>query len=149
MIADRRALAVIAPLPSRCSVSFNVCNYNCAHELVNSMTMRRIWTVRARRNCWNLGIQRWFADTARGKVCNFAFLTSPGGKFYEFFVTSALVIHPLTAKNRPCELIWACALNRKNMVVLLLQMFSQLCFCLQDFKIVKLLLAAVSTIGLK
>ena len=38
-----------------------------------------------------LRVQRWFADTARGKVCNFAFLTSSGGKFYEFFVTFALV----------------------------------------------------------
>ena len=28
------------------------------------------------------GIQRWFADTARGKVCDFAFLTSSGGKFF-------------------------------------------------------------------
>ena len=53
---------------------------------------------------------------ARGKVCNFAFLTSSGGKFYEFFVTSALVIHPLTVKNRPCALIRSCALNRKNTV---------------------------------
>ena len=54
------------------------------------------------------------ADTARGKVCNFAFLTSSGGKFYEFFVTFALVIHPLTVKNRPCAIIRSCALNRKN-----------------------------------
>ena len=28
-----------------------------------------------------LRIQRWFADTAGGKVCNFAFLTSSGGNF--------------------------------------------------------------------
>ena len=48
---------------------------------------------------------------------NFAFLTSSGGKFYEFFVTFLLVIHPLTVKNRPCALIWACALNRKNTVI--------------------------------
>ena len=54
----------------------------------------------------------------KGNLCNFAFLTSSGGKFYEFFVTFALVIHPLTVKNRPCALIWACALNRKNTVVL-------------------------------
>ena len=54
--------------------------------------------------------------TARGKVCNFAFLTSSGGKFYEFFVTFALVIHPLTVKNKPCALIWACVLNRKKTV---------------------------------
>ena len=84
MIADRRALAVIAPLRSRCSVSLDVCSYNRAREIVN----------------WS----------------NFAFLTSSGGKFYKFFVTFALVIHPLTVKNRPCALIWACALNRKNTV---------------------------------
>ena len=29
----------------------------------------------------------------------------------------ALAIPPLTVKNRPCGLIWAYALNRKNMVV--------------------------------
>ena len=33
-----------------------------------------------------------FADTARGKVCDFAFLTSSGGKFYKFFAIFALVI---------------------------------------------------------
>ena len=44
-------------------------------------------------------------------MCNFAFLTSSGGKFYEFFVTFALVIHPLTVKKRPCALSWACALD--------------------------------------
>ena len=64
-----------------------------------------------------LRIQRWFADTARGKVFDFAFLTSSGGKFYKFFTTFALAIPPLTVKNRPCALIWACALNRKNTVV--------------------------------
>ena len=47
---------------------------------------------------------------------NFTFLTSSGGKFYKFFVTFALVIHHLTVKNRPCVLIWACALNPKNTV---------------------------------
>ena len=72
--------------------------------------------LRARGNCWNCRIQHWFAETARGKVCNFAFLTPSGRKFYEFFVTFALVIHPLTVKNRACALIWACALNRKNTV---------------------------------
>ena len=56
------------------------------------------------------------ADTARGKVCDFAFLTSSGGKFYEFFMTVALAIPPLTMKNRPCALIQACALNWKNTV---------------------------------
>ena len=33
-----------------------------------------------------------------------------------FFMTFVLAIPPLTMKNRPCELIWACALNRKNTV---------------------------------
>ena len=56
----------------------------------------------------NCRIQRWFADTARGKVCDFPFLTSYGGKFYEFFMTVALAIPPLTVKNRPCALIRAC-----------------------------------------
>ena len=32
-------------------------------------------------------------------------------------MTFALAIHPLTMKNRPCVLIWACALNRKNTVL--------------------------------
>ena len=36
-----------------------------------------------------------FAYSARGKVCDFAFLTSSGGKFYEFFMTIALAIPPL------------------------------------------------------
>ena len=55
-------------------------------------------------NCRNGGIQRWFADTARGKVCDFAFLTSSGGKLYEFFMTFALAIPPLTVKNWPVRL---------------------------------------------
>ena len=46
------------------------------------------------------------------KVCDFVFLTSSGGKFYEFFIAFTLVIPPLTVKNRPC------ALNRKNTVYL-------------------------------
>ena len=36
----------------------------------------------------------------------------------EFFVVFALVIHPLTTKNRPCALISACALNRKTTVMI-------------------------------
>ena len=58
--------------------------------------------MRARRNCKNVGIQRWFAHSARGKVFDFAFLASSGGKFYEFFMTFALAIPPLTVKNRGC-----------------------------------------------
>ena len=99
MIADRSVLDVIAPLRSRCSVCLEVCR------------MCRAW-----RKCWNCGIQRWFADTARGKVCDFAFLTFSRGKFYEIFMTVALAIPPLTVKNSPCALIRACALNRKNTV---------------------------------
>ena len=53
----------------------------------------------------------------------FAFLTSSGGKFYEFFMTVALAIPPLTMKNRPCALIRACALNQKNMVHVNLTIF--------------------------
>ena len=53
------------------------------------------------------------SDTARGKVCDFAFLTSSSS---EFFVTFALVVPPLTVKNRPYAHIWACALNQKNTV---------------------------------
>ena len=40
MIADRRALAVIAPLHSRCSVSVDICNYNRAREIVNWSIIR-------------------------------------------------------------------------------------------------------------
>ena len=57
---------------------------------------------------------------ARGKVCDFAFLTSSGGggggKFYEFFITFGLAIPPLTVKNRGDALIWDHALNRANTV---------------------------------
>ena len=35
--------------------------------------------------------------SARGKVCDFAF---SGGSFYEFFMTIALAIPPLTVKNK-------------------------------------------------
>ena len=52
----------------------------------------------------------------RQKYIIFAFLTSSGGKFYEFFMTFVLAIPPLTVNNRPCALNWACALNRKNTV---------------------------------
>ena len=49
------------------------------------------------------------------------FLLLLGGSFTSFSVTFALVIPPLTVKNRPCALIWACALNRKNMVLTVLE----------------------------
>ena len=119
MIAEWSVLAVIAPLSSRCSVCLDVCRMWKDCLLVNYTIMRHIWTVKERRNCWNCGIQRGFVDTARGKVCDFAFLTSSGGKFYAFFMTVALAIPPLIVKNRRFALIWACALNRKNMVVVL------------------------------
>ena len=56
-----------------------------------------------------------FADTARGKVCDFAFLTSSGGKF---LITIALAIPPLTVKNRGGggALTRDCALNWANTV---------------------------------
>ena len=44
------------------------------------------------------------------KLCDFAFLTSSGGKFYEFFMTVALAIPPLTVKNREgCACSGQCA----------------------------------------
>ena len=78
--------------------------------------MRQIWTVRARRKCWNDGIQRWFAHLERGKVCDFAFLLL-GGSFTSLFMTIALAIPPLTVKNRGGgALIQDRALNRANTV---------------------------------
>ena len=41
MIADRRALAVIAPLRSRCLVSLDVCSYNLTREIVN---WSKVWS---------------------------------------------------------------------------------------------------------
>ena len=52
----------------------------------------------------------WFADTARGKVYDFAFLTSSGGKFYKFFMTVVLAVPPLTVKIRDVHLIGHVAL---------------------------------------
>ena len=60
---------------------------------------------------------------ANRRVCDFAFFTSSGGKFYEFFMTVALAIPPHLVKNRPSAIIWACALNRKNTVMLEALMF--------------------------
>ena len=54
---------------------------------------------------------------ARGKVCDLAFLTSSGGKFYAFFMTIALAIAPLTVKNRGDALIRDRALNQANTVL--------------------------------
>ena len=45
-------------------------------------------------------IQRWFAHFARGKVCDFAFLTSSGGKFYEFFYDNCAIHSPANRENR-------------------------------------------------
>ena len=54
---------------------------------------------------------------ARGKVCELAFLNSSGGKFSKFFMTVALVVPPLTVKDRHVRLIGHVrALNRTNMV---------------------------------
>ena len=46
------------------------------------------------------------------------FLLLLGGSFTSFswHLRWSVVIHPLTVKYRPCALIWACALNRKNTV---------------------------------
>ena len=46
-------------------------------------------------------------------------------------MTVALAIPPLTVKNRPCALIWACALNRKN-TVFGLNLNSRNCECSQS-----------------
>ena len=40
MIADGRALAIIAPFRSRCSVSLDVCSYNRAREIINWSIVR-------------------------------------------------------------------------------------------------------------
>ena len=41
---------------------------------------------------------------AIGRVCDLAFLTSSGGKFYKFFMRVALAVPPLTMKNRHVRL---------------------------------------------
>ena len=91
MIADQRALAVIGPLRSRCSVSLDVYSYNHAREIVNWSIVRPCseyeqWERKGTAEiAETAGIQRWFADTARGKVCNFAFFLLPlGGSFKSF-----------------------------------------------------------------
>ena len=76
MIAGRSVLGVIAPVCSRCPIFLDL---RGMRKIVNWSIMRRIRTVGAYRNCRNCGIQRWFADMGRGKVCDFAFLTSSGG----------------------------------------------------------------------
>ena len=48
---------------------------------------------------------------ARGKECDFAFLTSSGGKFYKFFMTIALAIPPLNVKK---NILFAYDLHLKN-----------------------------------
>ena len=106
MIADRGVMAIVLPLRYRCLAYLRLLVlqtrmlWDC--WLVNKMIMRRIWTARAQRNCRNGRIQCWFADTAKGKVCDFAFLTSSRGKFY---MTVALAIPTLTVKNRSVRLI--------------------------------------------
>ena len=56
--------------------------------------------------CWNGGIQCWFADTARGKVCDFAFLTSYGGEVLRFFHDNCSSHSSLTVKNRGCGCVF-------------------------------------------
>ena len=60
----------------------------------------------AEYDCRNGRIQCWLADTARGKVCDFAFLSSSGGKFYKFLLTVALTISPLSVNNWHVRVIW-------------------------------------------
>ena len=71
-----------------------------------------------RRNCQNGGIQRWFAITARGKLCDFAFLTSSGGEVLQVFHDICAGHSPSHRKKLACVLnIRVCALNRANMVM--------------------------------
>ena len=79
------------------------------------MIMRWIWTVRAQRDCWNGGIQRWFADTTRGKVC---VLVTSGGRFNIRRRSLALAGPPISAY----ALIRDCALIQENTVTILWQL---------------------------
>ena len=58
------------------------------------------------------GLQTWQEE----RYVILLFLLLLGEVLRVFFITFALVIPPLTMKNRPCALIWACVLNRKNTV---------------------------------
>ena len=119
MIADRRALAVIAPLRPRCSVSLETFAATIAHVRsligqkydhaanMNSKSTKELLKLR------NSALVCRHSKRKGMKVC----FSSSGGKFCEFFVTFELVIHPLTVKKRPCALIWACV-HRKNTVPL-------------------------------
>ena len=52
-------------------------------------------------------------QSARGKVCDFAFRTSSWGKFYKFFMTIGLAIPPLTVKNRGVRLFGTVRLTER------------------------------------
>ena len=109
-IGEHRSLLRLCALAVQ--LASDVCSYNRAREIINWSILRPCGEYEQ----WNCGIQRWFADTARGKVFNFAFYYFFWGEVIRVFVTFALVIHPLTVKKRSCALIWGCALIRKNTV---------------------------------
>ena len=77
----------------------------------------------------NGGIQRWFADTARGnsKVCALVLVTS-GARFNIRRQSLALAGPPISAKNRGDALIRDRALNQANTVIIL---FRNLRMCLK------------------
>ena len=112
-------LAGIAPLRSRCSVSLDVCSYNRACEIINWSILRPCseyeqWEREGTAEIVEFGTGLQTRQEERYVIMLFLLLM--GGKFCEFFLAFALVIHPLTVKNRPCALIWACAFNWKNTV---------------------------------
>ena len=80
MIADRKVLAVIAPLRSRCSVCLE--------------SVRRLPHVKRSLigQLWNSALVCRYGK--RKGLCDFDFLTSSGGKFYKFFMTVVLAIPP-------------------------------------------------------
>ena len=85
----------------------DVCSYNRACEIVNWLILRPCGEYEQweREGTAELQNSALVCRHGKRKGMYFAFLTSSGGKFYEFFVTlNALVIHPLTVKNRPCAL---------------------------------------------
>ena len=92
-IGEHCSLNILRLCALAVQLASDVCCYNHAREIVNWSKLRPCGEY-----------EQWEHAS--------------GGKFYEFFVTFALVIHPLTMKNRPCALIRSCALNRKNMVSL-------------------------------
>ena len=98
----------------------DVCSYNCAREIVIWSKLRpcgeyKQWERKgtAEKAEFSAGLQ----TRQEERYVILLFLLLLGGSFLSFCVTFALVIHPLTKKNRPCALIRSCALKRKNTVI--------------------------------